>query len=191
MSMGHRLRLTLRSVVAACALAAAFCLMSSATGGVAYAADPVAANVVLKTAWLRPAAAGMAEAQAYVDIVSETDLELIGASTPFAKRVELVRVTMKNDVPQQEVVKSMPVPGGKTTRLAYRGSHLRLIEITTSFGNATKVPLTLAFKSPEGKDVSATIDAQVRGLLLPQQMPAALAQDPEPAAKEAPPAVPK
>ena len=154
----------------------------------ARAADPITANVVLKTAWLRPAAAGMAEAQAYVDIVSETDLELVGASTPFAKQVELVQVTMKNDLPEQKVVKSMPVPGGKTTRLAYRGSHLRLVEITTSFGNATKVPLTLAFKSSDGRDVTATIDAQVRGLLLPQQMPATLAKDPEPATKDAPPA---
>jgi copper(I)-binding protein len=179
MNVKHRLRLSLRGGVAACALAAACTVL---------AADPVAGNVVLKTAWLRPAAAGMPEAQAYVDIVSETDLELVGASTPFAKKVELVQVTMKNDLPQQEVVKSLPVPGGKTTRLAYRGSHLRLVEITTSFGNANKVPLTLAFKSPDGNDVTASIDAQVRGLLLPQQVPAAMAKDPEPATKEPPPA---
>jgi copper(I)-binding protein len=160
-------------------------------GGSAVAADPVAGNIVLKTAWLRPAAAGMAEARAYVDIVSEIDLELVGASTPVAKKVELVQVTMKNDLRQEEVVKSMPVPAGKTTRLAYLGSHLRLVEITTSFGNANKVPLTLAFKSPDGKDVTATVDAQVRGLLLPQQTPAPMEKEPEPAAKEAPPAAAK
>ncbi len=175
--MNRQLRSWLRGGLAAWALTC--CAVDFA-----FAADPIAGNIVLKTAWLRPAAAGMAEAQAYVDIVSETDLELVGASTPFAKSVELVQVTMKNEVPQQEVVKSMPVPGGKTTRLAYRGSHLRLVDITTSFGNATKVPLTLAFKSPDGKDVTATTDAQVRGLLLPQQMPAAMAKEPEPATKD-------
>jgi copper(I)-binding protein len=192
MIIQHSLRSSLRGGLAACALAVAGCATSGAMSGAmsagARAADPIAATVVLKTAWLRPAAAGMAEAQAYVDIVSETDLELVGASTPFAKQVELVQVTIENDLPEQKVVKSMPVPGGKTTRLAYRGSHLRLVEITTSFGNATNVPLTLAFKSPDGKDVTATIDAQVRGLLLPQQMPATLAKDPEPATKDAPPA---
>ncbi len=178
------MRFSMHGIVAACAVAAACC----ALGGDAFAADTmasptIASPITLKTAWLRPAAAGMADAQAYVDIVSATDLELVGASTPFAKKVELVQVTMKGDVAESKVVTSMPVPGGKTTRLAYRGSHLRLVEIAKSFGNGTPVPLTLAFKSPDGKDVTATIDAQVRGLLLPQQMPAVVTKDPEPAVK--------
>ena len=175
-------RAALRAVVAAGAMAAA----SGAIGGAAQAGE-----VTLKTAWLRPAAAGMADAQAYVDIVSESDLVLVGASTPFARKVELVLVTMKDNPPEVKVVTSIPVPAGKTTRLAYRGSHLRLVEITKSFGNGTVVPMTLAFKSADGKDVTATIDAQVRGLLLPQQMPAVTAQEPEPAAKEPVPAAAK
>jgi copper(I)-binding protein len=168
---------SLCGIVAVCALSAAACAL--------------AAEVTLKTAWLRPAAAGMAEAQAYVDITSDSDLELVGASTPFARKVELVLVAMKNDVPDLQVVTSMRVPAGKTTRLAYRGSHLRLVEITKSFGNGTAVPLTLLFKSPDGKEVTAAVDAQVRGLLLPQQMPAVVGKEPEPPAKESSPANPK
>jgi periplasmic copper chaperone A len=170
----------LRGIIAACALAAA-CAVA--------AGDPIPGNVMLKTAWLRPAAAGMAEAQAYVDIISESDLVLVGASTPFAKKVELVEVTTKDGQPESKVVASMPVPAGKTTRLAYRGSHLRLVEITKDLGNGTPVPITLAFKSAEGKDVTATISAVVRGVLLPQQMPAVA---PKAAAMpDAPPDVPK
>ena len=85
------------------------------------------------------------------------------------------------------MVATLPVPAGKTTRLAYRGSHLRLVEITKSFGNGTTVPLTLAFKSRDGKDVSVTVDAEVRGLLLPQQMPALTTKDRAPAPKAAAP----
>ena len=113
----------------------------------------------------------MSEAQAYVDISSNADLELVGASTPFAKKVELVLVSTAKDPPESKVVPSIAVPAGVTTRLAYRGSYLRLVEITKNFGNGTSVPLTLAFKSRDGREVTATIDAQVRGLLLPQQMP--------------------
>ena len=120
MSLQPRLRSSWRGGIAAWALAATCYAtsgaISGAMGGGAWAADPGAGNVVLKTAWLRPAAAGMAEAQAYVDIVSETDLELVGASTPFARKVELVQVTMKNDVSQQEVVKSMPIPSAAVNR---------------------------------------------------------------------------
>jgi periplasmic copper chaperone A len=160
----------------------------AATSALIAAAGALAGEVTLKSAWLRPAAAGMVEAQAYVDIVSEADLELVGASTPFAKKVELVLVAMNNEPPEPKVVATLPVPAGKTTRLAYRGSHLRLVEITKSFGNGSTVPLTLAFKSRDGKDVSATVDAEVRGLLLPQQMPALTPKDRAPAPKAAAPA---
>jgi hypothetical protein len=47
--------------------------------------------------------------------------------------------------------------------------------------------VTLAFKSRDGSDVSATVDAQVRGLLQPQQMPA-LMTEPAPALKASAPA---
>ena len=159
----------------------------AATSALMVAAGALAGEVTLKSAWLRPAAAGMGEAQAYVDIVSEADLELVGASTPFAQKVELVLVATNNEPPDPKVVATLPVPAGKTTRLAYRGSHLRLVEITKSFGNGTTVPLTLAFKSRAGKDVSATVDAEVRGLLLPQQMPALTTKDRAPAPKAAAP----
>ena len=187
---------SMRRIVTNVVLAAA----SVAFGGGAMAADPSAAGAIpavanadkitLKYAWMRPAAAGMTEAQAYVDIVSERDgdLELVGAATPFAKKVELVEVTRQGDQTQAKVVASMPVPGGKTTRLPYRGNHLRLVEITKDFGNGTAVPLTLTFKSPDGKELTATIIGEPRGLLLPQQVPASTPKDPEPATKDAAPA---
>ncbi|MEO8347156.1 MAG: copper chaperone PCu(A)C [Betaproteobacteria bacterium] len=167
-------RISLRSLAAIGALVATSCAL--------------AGGVTLKTAWLRPAAAGMDDAQAYVDIVSDAKLELVGASSPVAKRVELVEVNLGKDPPEAKVVASMPVPAGKTTRLAFKGSHLRLVGITKDLGNGTAVPLTLTFKSADGKEVTAAIDAQVRGLLLPQQMPAVVTKDAEPAAVTPPPA---
>ncbi len=119
----------------------------------------------------------MAEAKVYVDIASATDLVLVGATTPVARKVELVDVTIKGDQSESRVVASMPVPGGKMTRLAYRGSHLRLVDINKDLANGTVVPVTLAFKSPDGKDVTAQFDAKVRGLLLPLQMPAVVDKD--------------
>ncbi len=162
-------RNSLRGTVAACALAVA--------------CGAVAADVVLRTAWLRPAAKGMAEALVYVDIVSDVSLTLVGASTPVAEKVELVEVKLNADPPESKVVEAMPVPAGKTTRLAYKGSHLRLVGINKDLGNGTAVPVTLLFKSADGKEVTAKIDAQVRGLLSPRQMPAVVTKDAEPAAK--------
>ena len=170
----------LRGWVAVLALAATFGASAGDTSG---------SKITLKTAWMRPAAAGMADAQVYVDIESDTDLVLVGASSPVATKIELVEVTLTAEPAAPKVVASMPIPGGKMTRLAYRGSHLRLVEINRDLANGTAVPVTLAFKSPDGKDVTATFDAQVRGLLLPRQMPAVINPIDEPAAKEAVPAV--
>ena len=185
--MDRTLRLSLRGAAAVVALLASVC---------AAAADTPSAGVTLKTAWLRPAAAGMTEAKVYVDIVSETDLVLVGATTPVARKVELVDVPAKGEQSDAKVVASMSIPGGKTTRLAYLGSHLRLVDINKDLANGSAVPITLAFKAPDGKEVTATFDATVRGLLLPQQMPAIVkpvaepaARDVAPAAKEAAPAM--
>jgi copper(I)-binding protein len=67
----------------------------------------------------------------------------------------------------------MPVHAGTTTRLAYRGDHLRFIDVNRDLANGTPVPLTLVFKDAAGREVRATTDVVVRGLLLPQHMPPA------------------
>ena len=131
----------------------------------------LAGDVTLSTAWLRPAAAG-SDAQVYVDIASDIDLVLVSASTPVAKKVELVAVAVPGEPSDGKVVASMPVAGGKTTRLAYKGSFLRLVQLNKDLGNGTLVPVTLEFKTPDGKAMTAKFDAQVRGLLPPRTMPA-------------------
>ena len=164
----------LRALLAGCALTVAI----SAAG---------AGDVTLKTAWMRPAAAG-SDAQIYVDIVSDADLVLVGASTPLARKIELVAVTVPGEPSDGKVVSSMPIPGGKMTRLAYRGSHLRLVEISKDLSNGALVPVTLEFKTTNGKTTTARFDAQVRGLLPPPQtMPAQIKPiEPDPPKDAAP-----
>jgi copper(I)-binding protein len=176
----------LRRCAAALVLAASLVVSLLAT-----AADTPASGVTLKTGWLRPAIAGTAEVKVYVDITSETDLVLVGATTPVARKVELVDVTSGGDPSEAKVVASMPVPGGQTTRLAYLGSHLRLVDINRDLANGNEVPITLAFKALDGRAMTAQFDAMVRGLLLPRQLQAPVRQDAEPAAKDAAPAMAK
>jgi len=139
--------------------------------GLALAATASAADITLKNAWMRPAPGGAPAARAYVDIVSDTTVELVAAKTPVAKHVEIVRVSTIGDPASEKVVKSFTVLGGTTTRLAYLGDHLRLVGVTRDVANGDPVPLTLTFKDASGKRRDATTDVVVRGLLLPQQMP--------------------
>jgi copper(I)-binding protein len=130
----------------------------------------LAADVALTNAWMRPAPAGAESARAYVDIESAATLDLVGASTPVAKSVAIVHVARIGDPSTEAVVKSLPVRAGATTRLAFRGDHLRLVDVNRDLANGTPVPLTLVFKDASGKEVRATTDVVVRGLLLPQHM---------------------
>jgi len=129
-----------------------------------------AAEVTLKDAWMRPAPAGAASARAYVDIVSDTALVLAGASTPMASKVEIVLVKRLGEPESEEVVPSLAVLAGATTRLAYLGDHLRVVGVTRDVANGDYVPLTLTFKDTAGRPVKATTNIVVRGALLPQHM---------------------
>lgn len=111
---------------------------------------------------------GAPAARAYVDIESREALELVGASTPVAAQVLLVRVARLDDPASEAVVPSMRVPAGTVTRLAYRGDHLRLVDVKQELANGTPVPLTLVFRDSQGRETRATTGITVRGLLLPQ-----------------------
>jgi copper(I)-binding protein len=151
MTMRGRLRITL----AALALGVA---------GLAHAAD-----IRLHTAWMRPAAEGE-DASAYVDIESDTPLTLTGASTTLARKVEIVVVRKTDGLDPGKVVRTLPVAAG-TTRLAYKGNHLRLVGMRDTMANGRLVPVTLHFRDRAGKRYDATADVQVRGLLAPHAPP--------------------
>lgn len=142
--------------------------VAMAVTALAIAGTAAAADVTLKSAWMRPAVEGAGATRAYVDIESNVPLTLIGASSPLAKRIEIVHAKRLDDPASEEVVTAMPVVPGKATRLAYRGDHLRLIDLAKTVGNGDRVPLTLKFRDASGGTSSASTDIVVRGLLRPQ-----------------------
>jgi copper(I)-binding protein len=145
--------------------------LSAAIVATAFASGAHAATVTLKSAWMRPAAAGTASAQAYVDIVSDAALELVEASTPAATTVEVVRVTSTGTASSARVVTTLRIAADAATRLAYLGDYLRLREIRRDLRNGQPVPLILVFKDASGQRIVATTDIVVRGVLLPEHLP--------------------
>jgi periplasmic copper chaperone A len=124
------------------------------------------AEVTVANAWLRPASAGQKEAQLYVDIKATEATKLVGARTPVAKRTELVLL----DPPQPEtgklrVVDEIPVPANAETRLAYLGSHVRLLDVTRALPPGKRIPVELTFADATGRREVVATDALVRGLV--------------------------
>jgi copper(I)-binding protein len=126
-----------------------------------------AAQVVLSSVWMRPAVAGAATARVYVDIKSDANIDLVGATTPVAKKVEIVHVKTIGDPATETVVRKFALPGGTTTRLAYLGDHLRLVGVRQSLNNGDPVPIKLRFVDAKGKRFDVDGNVTVRGLTFP------------------------
>ena len=126
-----------------------------------------AAEITLANAWMRPIREGLPTAMAYVDIKSDADVRLVGASTPAAKSVAIIDVTQNpDDTTTSKEVKALEVPGGKVTRLAYNGSHLELREVLETRGTGQTVALKLEFVDAAGKRQFVETVALMRGILL-------------------------
>lgn len=131
----------------------------------ACASTAQAVTIELKNSWMRPAAAGSI-ARVYVDIISDTELTLVGAASTNARKAELVKVGKLDGSDEGSIVKSMPVAANEPTRLAYHGSYVRLIEIKKDLPNGAPVSVTLQFRDKTGKRYTATTAVQVRGIVL-------------------------
>ena len=129
------------------------------------AATRASAEVRLENAWLRPASSGQASAMVYVDIVSTEPLRLVAASSPVAKRAELVLVETPGPDAAQSVVGEILVAANEPRRLAYLGSHVRLVLISQDVAPGSRIPLELVFIDAAGARRSVVTDAQVRGLM--------------------------
>jgi len=145
-----------------CALALA-CAAGLAIAGTA------AAEVTLANAWLRPARAGADEAAVYVDIRSTEALDLVGARSPVARGAELVLVDPPDPDPTaRKVVARIPVAADRETRLAYLGSHVRLIGVGRDLVPGARVPLELTFADAKGAQRTVGTEALVRGIAPPR-----------------------
>ena len=150
-------------------LRAAGRLAAAAILGIACHAGAQSAAVDLDSAWMRPALAGQARARTYVDIKSDTALTLTQATTPVAGAIEFVTVAGNGDA--ETVVATVAVAPGVPTRLAFRGNHLRLVDINRDLRNGEQVPVTLHFRDAQDRVVSATATVVVRGFTVPPAEP--------------------
>jgi copper(I)-binding protein len=138
-------------------------LLGVASFALACVATAEAVTVELKNSWMRPAAAGSI-ARVYVDIVSDTELVLVGATS--ARKAEVVKVQNLDGSDEGMVVKSMPVSAKEPTRLAYRGSYVRLVDAKKDLPNGSLVTVKLEFRDKSGKRYTAETPVQVRGIVL-------------------------
>jgi len=96
---------------------------------------------------------------AFMDLANpgETDLALVGGSSPLAGSLELHNHVMVDGVMQMRQVEEIPVPAGETVRLGPGGWHLMLFDLARSPVEGESVAFTLTLDNGETLSVEAPV----------------------------------
>ncbi|HBU30265.1 MAG: hypothetical protein A2X71_09760 [Thiobacillus sp. GWE1_62_9] len=122
-----------------------------------------AANVSVTDAWARATMPGQKVSGAYMQIQSDADARLLGASSPAVPRVEVHEMKMDGDVMRMREVQSIDLPKGKTVSLEPGGFHIMLMNLPKPIAAGDVIPLTLVVESG-GKRQTVEVKAQARAV---------------------------
>ena len=120
-----------------------------------------AANVSVTDAWARATMPGQKVSGAYMQIASDADARLVGASSPVVPRVEVHEMKMDGDVMRMREVRAIDLPRGKTVSLAPGGYHIMLMNLAKPIAAGDVIPLTLVIEA-DGKRQTVEVKAEAR-----------------------------
>ena len=120
-----------------------------------------AANVSVTDAWARATMPGQKVSGAYMQIQSDADARLVGASSTVVPRVEVHEMKMDGDVMRMREVKAIDLPQGKTVSLQPGGYHIMLMNLQKPIAAGDVIPLSLVIESG-GKRQTVEVKAEAR-----------------------------
>lgn len=122
---------------------------------IASCARPAAVDI--KDAWARETIGSAANAAVFMTISSSSDDRLISASTPAAKRTDLM--TMRGDGSTMEMIylKEIAVPAGKPVKLNAGGLHIWLADLKAPLKAGESFPLVLRFEKSGERQLTVPV----------------------------------
>lgn len=122
-----------------------------------------AANISVTGAWARATMPGQPVSGAYMQIQSDADARLVGASSPAVPRVEIHEMKMDGDVMRMREVKAIDLPRGKTVSLQPGGFHIMLMNLPKPIAAGDVIPLTLVVEAG-GRQQTVEVKAEARAM---------------------------
>jgi hypothetical protein len=129
-----------------------------------------AANISVTDVWARATMPGQKVSAAYMQIQSDADARLVGASSPAVPRVEVHEMKMDGDVMRMREVKAIDLPKGKAVKLQPGGLHIMLMNLPKPIAAGESIPLILTVES-EGKRQTIEVKAEARAPMGSSAMP--------------------
>jgi len=111
----------------------------------------VYAEVKVSNAWVKPTAPGQPVAAAYMQLTSDTDVDVVSASSAVAAKTEIHEMNMVGDVMKMRHLDLLPLKAGKPVDLKPGGYHLMLIDLDHQIKAGEIVPIELVTMDKAGK----------------------------------------
>ncbi|MGO1461136.1 MAG: copper chaperone PCu(A)C [Marinobacter sp.] len=119
-------------------------------------------EVYIDHPWSRPTPPGASMGVGYLVIRNHgnSDITLIGASTPRADEVSIHETLMKDGVMRMQPLESgLGVASGETVELKPHSYHLMLEKLVKPLKEGERVPLTLEFEGAESMEVELNVQS--------------------------------
>lgn len=136
-------------------------LLAAICAGAISVAQYASAEVTVSSAWVRATVPGQSVAGGYFRITSTVPAQLVAASSPAAKAVEVHEMSMVDNVMKMRQVEKLELPAGKTVELKPGGYHLMLIDVAKPLAKGASVPLKLTVEDKGGKRHTVDVKAAV------------------------------
>lgn len=123
-----------------------------------------AADLEVKTPWVRGTVAGQKATGAFMELSSPAGTTLVGVSSPLAGIAEVHEMKMDGGVMKMRAAPRLDIPAGKAVSLAPGGYHVMLMDLRQPLKAGGVVPLTLQVENKAGKVENVEVRAEVREL---------------------------
>ncbi|MCP5405580.1 MAG: copper chaperone PCu(A)C [Pseudomonadaceae bacterium] len=136
-------------------LALLLCLAATA-----YALPPLPPTLTIYDATATPANKGGSSAVSMViHNPQDSPATIIGATSPFARKVVLQHYVKQDGVTQLYPLKSLTVPAHADAAIVPFGLELRLMDVSQDLAYGMDVPLTLTFANGSQRTVRLTLES--------------------------------
>lgn len=117
------------------------------------------APIDVKNVWTRDTVGGTANAAVFMTITAPAADRLIAASTPAAKKTDLMTMAGGSSAMEMTYVKDVDLPAGTPVSLNPMGLHVWLAGLNQPLKAGQSFPLTLKFEEAGERQVSVSVIA--------------------------------
>lgn len=116
-----------------------------------------APELAVKDVWARDTIGGTANAAVFMTIVSPSADRLVAASTPAAKKTDLMTMVGGGAAMGMTYVDGIDIPAGQPVSLNAGGLHVWLADLAQPLKTGESIPLTLKFEHAGERQVSVSV----------------------------------